>query len=56
MAIYAIDSAKAYVKGKIRKAEFWLSELIDKNVEAKKTDVDDGIIKRNPGRSQKKIR
>jgi len=50
MAIYAIDSAKAYIKGRIRKAEFWLSELIDKNVEAKKTDVGDEII--NKARNQ----
>ena len=35
-ARYAIDSVKAYTRGKLRKAEFWLSALIDKIVEGKK--------------------
>ncbi len=46
MAIYAIDSIKAYTKGRMRKAEFWLSELIDKIVEAKKAGVDVETIKK----------
>jgi formate-dependent nitrite reductase cytochrome c552 subunit len=46
MAIYAIDSIKAYTKGRMRKAEFWLSELIDKIVEAKKAGVDAETIKK----------
>lgn len=46
MAIYAIDSIKAYTKGRMRKAEFWLSELIDKIVEAKKVGVDPETIKK----------
>ncbi len=29
MAIYSIDSIKSYTKGRMRKAEFWLVELID---------------------------
>ncbi len=46
MAIYSIDSIKAYTKGRMRKAEFWLSELIDKIVEAKKAGVDPETIKK----------
>ncbi|MEW6054578.1 MAG: ammonia-forming cytochrome c nitrite reductase subunit c552 [Nitrospirota bacterium] len=46
MATYAIDSIKAYTKGRMRKAEFWLSELIDKIVEAKKGGVDKETIKK----------
>ena len=45
-AKYAIDSIKAYGKGKMRKAEFWLSALIDKIVEAKKAGVDAETIKK----------
>ncbi len=45
-AKYAIDSIKAYTKGKMRKAEFWLSALIDKIVEAKKAGVDAETIKK----------
>jgi len=44
-AKYSIDSIKAYGKGKMRKAEFWLSSLIDKIVEAKKAGVDPEVIK-----------
>ncbi len=35
-ARYSIDSVKAHIKGKMRKAEFWLCSLIDTIVEAKK--------------------
>jgi formate-dependent nitrite reductase cytochrome c552 subunit len=45
MARYAIDSVKAYGKGKMRKAEFWLSALIDKIGEAKKAGVADDLVK-----------
>lgn len=45
-AVYAIDSVKAHIKGKMRKAEFWLSSLIDKIVEAKKSGVDAETIKK----------
>ncbi|GAB4485574.1 MAG: ammonia-forming cytochrome c nitrite reductase subunit c552 [Thermodesulfovibrionales bacterium] len=45
MARYAIDSVKAYGKGKMRKAEFWLSALIDKIVEAKKAGLPGDVIK-----------
>jgi nitrite reductase (cytochrome c-552) len=44
-ARYSIDSIKAYNKGKMRKAEFWLSALIDKIVEAKKAGVDEAAVK-----------
>jgi formate-dependent nitrite reductase cytochrome c552 subunit len=44
-ARYAIDSIKAYTRGKLRKAEFWLSALIDKIVEAKKAGVEADAIK-----------
>ncbi|MCL4476389.1 MAG: ammonia-forming cytochrome c nitrite reductase subunit c552 [Nitrospirae bacterium] len=44
-ARYAIDSVKAYGKGKMRKAEFWLSALIDKIVEGKKAGLGDDVIK-----------
>lgn len=45
-AKYAIDSIKAHIKGKMRKAEFHLSALIDKIVEAKKAGVDEATIKK----------
>lgn len=45
-AKYAIDSVKAYTKGKMRKAEFWLSALIDKIVEGKKAGLDEETIKK----------
>lgn len=44
-ARYAIDSVKAYTRGKLRKAEFWLSELIDKIVDAKKAGVPEEVVK-----------
>jgi nitrite reductase (cytochrome c-552) len=45
-ARYVIDSVKAHIKGKMRKAEFWLSALIDKIVEAKKLGIDEETIKK----------
>ncbi|MBI2945366.1 MAG: ammonia-forming cytochrome c nitrite reductase subunit c552 [Candidatus Wallbacteria bacterium] len=44
-AIYQIDSIKHYVRGKMRKAEFWLGALIDKIAEAKKAGVAEDILK-----------
>jgi nitrite reductase (cytochrome c-552) len=44
-AKYTIDSIKAFGKGKMRKAEFWIAALIDKIVEAKKAGVDPEVIK-----------
>lgn len=45
-ARYEIDSIKAYTRGKMRKAEFWLSALIDKIVEGKKAGLDADVIKK----------
>jgi nitrite reductase (cytochrome c-552) len=39
-ARYSIESIKAYTKGRLRKAEFWLCSLIDAIVEAQKSGVD----------------
>ncbi|HEY5999709.1 MAG TPA: ammonia-forming cytochrome c nitrite reductase subunit c552 [bacterium] len=44
-AAYTIDSVKAYTRGRLRKAEFWLSALIDKIVEGKKAKLPDDVIK-----------
>ena len=44
-AKYAIDSVKSYTRGKLRKAEFWLSALIDKIVEGKKAGLAADVIK-----------
>ena len=44
-AIYSIDSIKAHIKGKLRKAEFWLAALIDKIVAAKAAGVSEDLIK-----------
>jgi formate-dependent nitrite reductase cytochrome c552 subunit len=43
-AKYSIDSVKAYTKGRLRKAEFWLCALIDKIVEAQKAGVNPEVI------------
>ena len=45
-AKYAIDSIRAHFKGKMRKAEFWISALIDKIVEGKKAGLDGETIKK----------
>ena len=45
-AIYAIDSIKAHIKGKMRKAEFRIVALIDKIVAAKAAGVDPEVIKK----------
>ena len=44
-AKYSIDSIKAFGKGKMRKAEFWLAALIDKIVEGKKAGLSEDVIK-----------
>jgi formate-dependent nitrite reductase cytochrome c552 subunit len=44
-AKYSIDSIKAFGKGKMRKAEFWLAALIDKIVEGKKAGLTEDVIK-----------
>ena len=45
-AVYAIDSVKAHIKGKMRKAEFRISVLIDKIVAAKAAGVNPEVIKK----------
>ncbi|MBI5848602.1 MAG: ammonia-forming cytochrome c nitrite reductase subunit c552 [Nitrospirae bacterium] len=45
MARYSIDSVKAHIRGKMRKAEFHLSALIDKIVEGKRIGLSDEVIK-----------
>jgi formate-dependent nitrite reductase cytochrome c552 subunit len=52
-AAYEIDSVKSYVRGKMRKSEFWLSSLIDKIVEGKKAGLDEGVIKEANEQHQK---
>lgn len=44
-ARYAIDSVKAHIKGKMRKAEFWIATLIDAIVEARNAQVAPEIIR-----------
>jgi formate-dependent nitrite reductase cytochrome c552 subunit len=44
-AKYSIDSIKAFGKGKMRKAEYWLAALIDKIVEGKKAGLAEDVIK-----------
>jgi formate-dependent nitrite reductase cytochrome c552 subunit len=43
-AIHTIDSVKAYTKSRMRKAEYWLSTLIDKVEEARIVGVDQKVI------------
>lgn len=43
-AHYAIDSLKNRVQGKVRKAEFWLTRMIDKFEEAKGLGVDETVL------------
>lgn len=43
-AKYSIDSIKTYTTGKMRKAEFWLAELIDAIAEAERMGIDKNII------------
>lgn len=44
-AVYAIDSLSAHIQGKTRKAEFWLTRLIDKFAEAIALGVDEASLK-----------
>ncbi len=44
-ARYAIDSIKAHIRGKMRKAEFWLASLIDKIAAARSAGLDSEVIK-----------
>ncbi|MDR0454431.1 MAG: ammonia-forming cytochrome c nitrite reductase subunit c552 [Deferribacteraceae bacterium] len=42
--IYAINSVKAYTKGRMRKAEFWLSTLIDKIQEGRIVGISSEVL------------
>lgn len=44
-AKYAIDSVKSHIRGKLRKAEYWLVALIDRIVAAKNAGIDPEVIK-----------
>ncbi|MBE0569415.1 MAG: ammonia-forming cytochrome c nitrite reductase subunit c552 [Deltaproteobacteria bacterium] len=52
-AIYEIESIRNYTKGRMRKAEFWLSELIDRIVEGKKAGLPADVIREAQERHQK---
>jgi len=52
-ASYEIDSVRNFTKGKMRKAEFWLSALIDKIVEGKKAGLPPEAIKEAQEQHQK---
>jgi len=52
-ASYEIDSVRNFTKGKMRKAEFWLSALIDKIVEGKKAGLPPEVIKEAQEQHQK---
>jgi formate-dependent nitrite reductase cytochrome c552 subunit len=43
-ARYVIDSLKNRFQGKVRKAEFWLSRMIDKFEEARNLGVDESVL------------
>jgi formate-dependent nitrite reductase cytochrome c552 subunit len=43
-AAYTIDSMKNRYQGKLRKAEFWLTRMIDKFEEAKAQGVDEAVL------------
>ncbi len=45
-AVYSIDSVKSHIRGKMRKAEFRISVLIDKIVAAKAAGLDPEVIKK----------
>jgi nitrite reductase (cytochrome c-552) len=44
-AVYEIESVKAYIRGKLRKAEFWLFELVERIVVAKAAGVSDEALR-----------
>jgi nitrite reductase (cytochrome c-552) len=52
-AVYEIESIRNYTKGRMRKAEFWLSELIDRIVEGKKAGLPADVIKEAQEQHQK---
>ncbi len=42
--LYQLEAAQNYTKGKMRKAEYWLGQLIDSYAEAKRWGVDETIL------------
>ena len=52
-AVYEIDSVRSFIKGKMRKSEFWLSALIDKIVEGKKAGLPDDVLRQAQEQHQK---
>jgi formate-dependent nitrite reductase cytochrome c552 subunit len=52
-AAYEIDSVRNYTKGKMRKAEFWLSQLIDRIREGQKAGLPPEAIKEAQEQHQK---
>ena len=42
--LYQIDAVQNYIKGKMRKAEYWLGQLIDSYAEAKRFGVDEATL------------
>ncbi len=49
-AVYAIDSLRNRFEGKKRKAEFWLTRMIDKFEEAKNLGVDEAVLNQVRGK------
>lgn len=49
-ANYVIDAMKARYNGKLRKAEYWLTRMIDKFEEAKGLGVDDAVLNQVRGK------
>ena len=49
-AVYVIDSLNARYQGKVRKAEYWLTRMVDKFEEAKGAGVEDAAL--NPMRDK----
>ena len=44
-AKYVMESLAGHIQGKVRKAEFWLTRLIDKFEEAQSAGVDEAVLK-----------
>jgi nitrite reductase (cytochrome c-552) len=42
--LYVIDSVKSHIRGKMRKAEFWIASLIDAITDAQKSGAAPGVI------------
>ncbi len=43
-ARYVIDSTQTHLRGKVRKAEFWLAQFINKFIEAETVGVDESVL------------